>query len=67
MKCPKCSGKLRVYDSSDIGDEVYRQRECPVCGHRLYTAEFEVEPDTKFRVAWAEHYRGNRNNRKKKE
>lgn len=67
MLCPECDSKLKVYDTSDAGDEVYRLRECPECGHRLYTVEFEVQPDKKFRKAWCENHRFRDKKRKQKE
>ena len=59
MKCPKCgSDKLRVTDVVKTPEnEIYRQKECRDCKHLFYTAEFEVEPNDRFRSEWARYYR----------
>ena len=76
MRCPDCSGVLRTGDTLHIDkhNEIYRKRICTKCGKVLYTAEFEVEPDERFRKEWAEnaskrtmYYQNYRRSKTKKE
>lgn len=63
MKCPKCKGIVKVIATVDVScNEIYRERECRECGHKFYTAEFEVEPNKRFRREWA-LYSFKRNNK----
>ena len=59
MKCPKCKGSFRVTDSVSNTDdnETYRSKVCTSCGFCIYTAEFEVERDAKFRTLWYKYHR----------
>lgn len=55
LPCPKCESKVnvceRVHDRKR--NETYRYGVCPNCGHEYYSVEFEVEPNEKFKKAWA--------------
>ena len=44
MKCPKCKGKLITKDTrhNDSASETYRHKVCTVCGHGIYTVEYET-------------------------
>jgi transcriptional regulator NrdR family protein len=59
MKCPKCKGSLKVTDvvSNPEDNEVYRSKVCTICGLSIYTTEFEVERDAKFRTLWYKFHR----------
>lgn len=54
MKCSKCgSNNLRVMDTfSDLDEEIYRRRKCLDCGEKIYTVEYEVEPNEEFKKAY---------------
>lgn len=54
MKCPKCSKtKIANVKTVDVPwNETYRKKKCLSCGHKFYTAEFEVEPNKRFRKEW---------------
>jgi transcriptional regulator NrdR family protein len=53
MTCPKCKGKTQVYDTVHVSwNETYRARKCLDCGHVFFTAEFEVEPNKRFKKEW---------------
>lgn len=53
MKCI-CGGDLRVTETREHNNVVYRRRRCIVCGKRLFTAENFI-PDTDGRKAIS-HY-----------
>jgi len=59
MTCPKCNGKLKVVDSVYIPDsnEYRRNKVCTKCGHEIYTIEFEVEVNERFKDEWYEYHR----------
>lgn len=61
MTCPNCGGKVRVINSANNTDdnEVYRRRECTVCGSRFYTTEFLVEHTDEFKQLWNAYVRQN--------
>ena len=54
MKCPKCtSNKIKKVKTVNVPwNEDYRKKKCLSCGHIFYTAEFEVEPNKRFRREW---------------
>ena len=54
MRCPKCnSNKIKKVKVVDVPwNEVYRKKRCLACNHTFYTAEFEVEPNKRFRKEW---------------
>lgn len=54
MKCPKCTSNQikKVKTVSVPWNEDYRKKKCLNCGHIFYTAEFEVEPNKRFRREW---------------
>ena len=53
MVCPKCKGKVKTLRTVDVSwNESYRQKKCLDCGHIFYTAEFEVEPNKRFKKEW---------------
>ena len=64
MKCPDCGGLLRGADILHIAEnnENFRRRICTKCGKVVYTVEFEVEPDERFRKEWST-YASSRNKR----
>lgn len=39
MKCEKCGGKLKVIDTAEYENNVFRYRKCPNCGEKYYTRE----------------------------
>lgn len=39
MRCPRCKGESRVYDTREAGPIRIRRRACESCGHRFSTAE----------------------------
>lgn len=50
MRCPRCNGESRVYDSEEAGPLRLRRRACQDCGHRFSTSEEylrEVRPRRK--------------------
>lgn len=53
MVCPKCGGDVRAIDTIQAKDnETFRCRKCLNCGHKIYTVEFEVEPNRQFKKEW---------------
>jgi transcriptional repressor NrdR len=52
LKCPKCDGSTKVYDSreSPVGGEVWRRRECRECGGRFTTYE-SLHSTTRMKLA----------------
>jgi transcriptional regulator NrdR family protein len=64
--CPECNGKLTVVDGVHIPDmnEYRRHKVCTQCGRDIYTTEFIVDPDERFRDEWYKHHR-DRNRYKK--
>ena len=61
MKCPKCDGNIRTIASCNVNwNEVYRKKECQVCGHRFYTAEFEVTENPRFKKEWKMFYKNHK-------
>lgn len=54
MNCSKCGGDTRVTDTNCNTDanERYRRRKCKVCGKVMWSIEFEVEFDEKYREQW---------------
>lgn len=62
MICPECGGKMNqtatVYNPNE--QETYRRRECVNCGYPMYTVEYEVEPNERFEMDWAEHCNPNK-------
>ena len=59
MVCNKCGGKLINTDTVNNCDtnEVYRRKRCTSCKHVMYTSEFEVERDNRFREEWNKYHR----------
>jgi transcriptional regulator NrdR family protein len=55
----KCGGKLRVLDNvkNPTENEIYRQKECVECGRRIFTVEYEVIVNQRFKADWANNYR----------
>jgi transcriptional regulator NrdR family protein len=55
MRCPKCNDTdIRVIKTVNVSwNEVYRKKQCNTCKHIFYTAEFEVEPNKRFKKEWA--------------
>lgn len=42
--CNKCKSKsVRVINSTNVGDTVYRRRKCENCGHIYFTVEIEKD------------------------
>ena len=39
MQCSKCKGDLRVKDTRNFNEHIYRRRECKSCGYRVTTCE----------------------------
>jgi len=40
MKCPKCGGRIRTFDSRPRPDNtVWRRKRCDACGYRFTTVE----------------------------
>lgn len=58
MLCKKCGVKTIVSDKSinTENSETYRLRICPKCGESIYTVEFPVEMDRRFKRDWADHH-----------
>lgn len=53
MVCPKCKGKVTVTNVVNVSwNEIYRSKKCLNCGHVFFTAEFEVEPNKRFKKEW---------------
>lgn len=51
MTCPECGGKIRTLETAQIGtEETYRRKKCVDCGRTMFTIEFEVEADEKYRA-----------------
>ena len=62
MTCPKCNKDTTVLDTVHSPDnETYRLRVCKFCGHKFYTAEFEVEANKEFKKVWNRYYRKKEN------
>ena len=53
-ECEYCGGKMAtknvVHNTRD--EEIYRQKRCVNCGHEIYTVEFEVEENRRFKEEW---------------
>ena len=45
MNCPKCGGRLGVYDTNSFDSETARKRKCKQCGHICYTSEWFIDDD----------------------
>ncbi len=54
MNCPNCDGDTHVTDTKYNGNanERYRRHKCKGCGHIMWTIEFEVEFDDRYRKQW---------------
>lgn len=53
MVCPKCGGEIRAIDTLQAShNETFRYKKCLDCGHKIYTVEFEVEPNSRFKKEW---------------
>lgn len=54
MKCPKCGGLLSIEDDRNDYEsfEIYRFRACKECGNKMYTIEYEIEPDEALFELW---------------
>ena len=54
MECLECGKRLGVFDTVYNPEfrEVLRRRKCSGCGKIICTAEFEVEPDERFKKDW---------------
>lgn len=66
MKCPKCSGKVKVLDTVQTSEnEIYRRRKCLVCGNIFFTTEFEVDITSDFLDEYHKHYRTSSENWRK--
>jgi transcriptional regulator NrdR family protein len=51
MTCPECGGKIRTIETAQIGtEETYRRKKCTDCGRTMFTIEFEVDADEKYRA-----------------
>lgn len=57
MECPKCGGKLGVYDTNGFDFETVRKRKCKKCGAVCYTSECLVDDDIGYEMI-AERWRG---------
>lgn len=59
MLCPECSGKLQVLDTvkNPEENEIYRLKKCSKCGYSLFTVEYEVEVNKRFKIDWTRNYR----------
>lgn len=57
--CPKCGGATAVVDTvgNSQDGEIYRRRRCVDCKHTLYTIEFEVIDNERFRREWTKLHR----------
>lgn len=69
MVCSKCGGKLVSTDTVNNPDanEVYRRKCCSNCGCIVYTSEFEVDQDERFREEWTKYHRGRKWRKERKE
>lgn len=46
MKCEKCGGtKFRIFNTSDFGDRIARQRVCQTCGEVYYSVEEFIDEE----------------------
>lgn len=46
MKCKKCGGtKFRIFNTSDFGDRIARQRVCQNCGEIYYSVEEFIDEE----------------------
>ena len=54
MCCPRCNKSLRIEEEREnlLMREIYRRRVCTVCKKEVFTIEFEVEDNPKFRETW---------------
>lgn len=53
MICNKCGKQLRVKDTVlNDENEVYRKRVCENCENVVYTIEFDVIPNKRFKREW---------------
>jgi hypothetical protein len=43
MKCPKCGGETKVFDSRDVHYGRWRRHECLCCKHRFSTVEIGMD------------------------
>lgn len=68
MICSKCGGSVGVTDVNHNVErnETYRRRKCKVCGHVMWSIEFEVDNDENFREQWNAHDRAIQANREKR-
>ena len=58
MTCPKCKGETVIVNTVNVSwNEVYRRRKCLKCEHQFFTAEFEVEPNKRFKKEWNLYYK----------
>jgi transcriptional regulator NrdR family protein len=61
MLCPKCKGSVQTLDTVNVTwNEIYRRKQCLACKHIFFTAEFEVEANTRFKKEWALYYKKRR-------
>jgi transcriptional regulator NrdR family protein len=42
MKCMKCNGKCKCFDTRPIAGGTWRRYRCKICQHRFSTAEYAV-------------------------
>ena len=56
MNCSNCGGDTKVTDTNHHAgvNERYRRRKCKVCGKIMWSIEFEVEFDDKYKEQWYE-------------
>lgn len=64
MKCPKCKAPLRVIDivRNPAEAEKYRLYKCPICGHSIFTVEYEVILNQRFEEDWVGNHKTNIHN-----
>jgi len=46
MRCPRCGGESRVYETREAGALRFRLRACQGCGYRFRTCEEYLRPVT---------------------
>lgn len=58
-ECEYCGGKMATKNvvQNPKDEETYRQKRCMNCGHEIYTVEFEVEVNRRFKDDWNKYIR----------
>lgn len=50
MKCPKCGGRLKTFDSRPRDGSVYRRKRCLACGYTFSTIEISMEQKSRYEL-----------------